>query len=82
MAFSSVQFIFVFLPLALAVYYILPKQLRNAVLCAFSLLFFAWAGLRGAAILVGLAALNWAGALVLERSRPFGAGRPGRSGSV
>lgn len=67
MAFSSVQFIFVFLPLALAVYYILPKQLRNAVLCAFSLLFFAWAGLRGAAILVGLAALNWAGALVLER---------------
>ena len=68
MAFSSVQFLFVFLPLALAVYYILPKRARNLVLCGFSLLFFAWSGLRGAALLVGLAALNWAGGLVLGRS--------------
>ena len=52
MAFSSVQFLFVFLPLALAVYWLCPKRLRNAVLGAFSLLFFAWAGLKGAAILV------------------------------
>ena len=43
MAFSSVQFLFVFLPLALAVYWLCPKRLRNAVLGAFSLLFFAWA---------------------------------------
>ena len=49
MAFSSVQFLFVFLPLALAVYWLCPKRLRNAVLGAFSLLFFAWAGLKGAA---------------------------------
>ena len=68
MAFSSVQFLFVFLPLAMAVYYLLPRPLRNGVLCAFSLLFFAWAGLRGALLLVGLAALNWAGGLVLERT--------------
>ena len=50
MAFSSVQFLFVFLPLALAVYWLCPKRLRNAVLGAFSLLFFAWAGLKGAAV--------------------------------
>ena len=31
MAFSSVQFLFVFLPLALAVYWLCPKRLRNAV---------------------------------------------------
>ena len=43
MAFSSVQFLFVFLPLSLAVYWLCPKWLRNAVLAAFSLLFFAWA---------------------------------------
>ena len=49
MAFSSVQFLFVFLPLSLAVYWLCPKWLRNAVLAAFSLLFFAWAGLKGAA---------------------------------
>lgn len=67
MAFSSVQFLFVFLPLALAVYWLCPKRLRNAVLGAFSLLFFAWAGLKGAAILVLLAGINWLGGLSLGR---------------
>ena len=67
MAFSSVQFLFVFLPLALAVYWICPKRLRNIVLGAFSLLFFAWAGLKGAAVLVLLACINWLGGLWLGR---------------
>ena len=67
MAFSSVQFLFVFLPLALAVYYVLPKRARNVVLCLFSLVFFAWSGLRGAALLVVMAALNWLGGLLLGR---------------
>lgn len=67
MAFSSVQFLFVFLPLSLAVYWLCPKWLRNAVLAAFSLLFFAWAGLKGAAILVLLAGINWLGGLSLGR---------------
>ena len=65
MAFSSVQFLFVFLPLALAVYWLCPKRLRNIVLGAFSLLFFAWAGLKGAAVLVLLACINWLGGLWL-----------------
>lgn len=59
MAFSSVQFLFIFLPLSLAVYWLLPKALRNGALGAFSLLFFAWAGLKGAAILLALAAITW-----------------------
>ena len=67
MAFSSVQFLFVFLPLALAVYWLCPKRLRNIVLGAFSLLFFAWAGLKGAAVLVLLACINWLGGLWLGR---------------
>lgn len=67
MAFSSVQFLFVFLPLSLAVYSLLPKFARNAVLCLFSLVFFAWSGLRGAALLLGVAALNWLGGLALAR---------------
>lgn len=41
MAFSSVQFLFVFLPLSLAVYWVCPRRLRNLVLDMFSLLFFA-----------------------------------------
>lgn len=35
MAFSSVQFLFIFLPLSLAVYWLLPKALRNGALGAF-----------------------------------------------
>lgn len=71
MAFSSVQFLFVFLPLALAVYWICPKRLRNIVLGAFSLLFFAWAGLKGAAVLVLLACINWLGGLWLAHKKPL-----------
>ena len=67
MAFSSVQFLFIFLPLSLAVYWLLPKALRNRALGAFSLLFFAWAGLKGAAILLALAAITWLGGLLLEK---------------
>lgn len=67
MAFSSVQFLFIFLPLSLAVYWLLPKALRNGALGAFSLLFFAWAGLKGAAVLLALAALTWLGGLLLEK---------------
>lgn len=67
MAFSSVQFLFVFLPLAVALYYLLPRQARNLVLCLFSLIFFAWSGLRGGALLVAFAALNWLGGLALGR---------------
>lgn len=67
MAFSSVQFLFISLPLSLAVYWLLPKALRNGALGAFSLLFFAWAGLKGAAILLALAAITWLGGLLLEK---------------
>ena len=67
MAFSSVQFLFIFLPLSLAVCWLLPKALRNGALGAFSLLFFAWAGLEGEAILLALAACAWLGGLLLEK---------------
>ena len=67
MAFSSVQFIFVFLPLALLGYYLLPRPCRNGVLALFSLLFFALAGYRSAAVVLGAAAINWLGGLILYR---------------
>ncbi|MCI1966267.1 MAG: MBOAT family protein [Oscillospiraceae bacterium] len=42
MIFSSLFFIFVFLPVSLAVYYLLPRKWRNLCLFAFSLVFYAW----------------------------------------
>ena len=46
MVFSSVQFLFVFLPLVLIFYYAVPLRLKNWVLLGFSLLFYAWGGVR------------------------------------
>ena len=69
MLFSSVQFLFFFLPLTLALYYVLPKKCRNLVLAAVSLLFFLWSALRYAAMLVLFAAFNWCAGLLLQRYR-------------
>lgn len=42
MVFSSLLFLFYFLPLTLILYYIAPKKYRNAVLFFMSLIFYAW----------------------------------------
>lgn len=50
MVFSSLSFLFLFLPAVLAVYYLVPRGWRNAILFLFSLLFYAW----GEPVYVGL----------------------------
>ena len=42
MAFSTLVFPFVFLPVSLILYSVLPKRLKNAALVVCSLVFFAW----------------------------------------
>ncbi|MEK4339571.1 MBOAT family O-acyltransferase [Brevibacillus sp. FSL K6-6036] len=42
MVFSSLLFLFLFLPLVLLVYYLSPRMLRNGILFAASLVFYAW----------------------------------------
>ncbi len=42
MVFSSLIFLFVFLPVTILIYYISPMKLRNAVLLVVSLIFYAW----------------------------------------
>lgn len=42
MLFSSTVFMFLFLPAVLLLYYIAPKKIRNLILFAFSLVFYAW----------------------------------------
>jgi alginate O-acetyltransferase complex protein AlgI len=42
MVFSSLTFIFFFLPFALLVYYVSPKKMKNIVLLIVSLFFYAW----------------------------------------
>ena len=50
MVFSSLTFLLWFLPCVLLVYFLVPRKAKNAILFAFSLLFYAW----GEPIYVGL----------------------------
>lgn len=68
MGFSSVQFLFAFLPAALALYHLTPARGRNAVLAVLSLVFCAWAGVRYALLLAVFSLVHWGFGLLLARS--------------
>mgnify|MGYP003288669245 CR=1 FL=1 len=57
MVFSSITFLYFFLPVLLLVYYIIPKKYRNLVLLIFSLLFYFY-GERNL-VLVGSCVMNY-----------------------
>lgn len=62
MLFTSLEFLFVFLPVVLAGYYAVPRRfraVRNAWLLAASLLFYAWGEPRFVFVLVASVAANW-----------------------
>lgn len=42
MVFSSIVFLYIFLPLMLLLYFIVPSKLKNAIMILASLVFFAW----------------------------------------
>lgn len=42
MIFSSLPFLFFFLPIFLMIYFIVPKRIKNIILLIFSLIFYAW----------------------------------------
>ena len=70
MSFSTLPFLFYFLPAFLAVYYIVPARFRNAVLALGSLLFY-WLGAGTGALLVLLALIlvNFAAGRLIEDAR-------------
>lgn len=69
MVFSSLTFLYFFLPVVLLLYYITPKNLRNVVLLAANLVFYAWGEPRYLWIMVVTTLLNYACGLGIERFR-------------
>lgn len=59
MVFSSSIFLFVFLPLVLFFYFIVPAKLRNFVLLVFSLVFYAWGEPRFVVLMLFSIVLNY-----------------------
>ncbi|MCI8306168.1 MAG: MBOAT family protein [Enterorhabdus sp.] len=67
--FSSTIFLFAFFPLFLAVYFAMPwRAVRNGVLLAFSLVFYAWGEPVYVWLMVGSILMNWALALCISRA--------------
>ena len=70
MLFSSVSFLFAFLPLALCVYFIAPgRRVKNLVLLALSVGFYAFGGLDSLLVLGASIAINYACGLAIEALR-------------
>lgn len=72
MAFSSMAFLFGFLPLTLLCYFLIPSRLRtgrNLVLLLLSLAFYAWGGVRLLPVLLTSCVLNWGAALLAAPGR-------------
>jgi alginate O-acetyltransferase complex protein AlgI len=59
MLFSTPIFLFWFLPLLLAAYFLAPRGMRNGLLLAASLLFYAWGERKWVAVLLASIAVNY-----------------------
>lgn len=59
MVFSSVVFLYIFLPILLITYFIVPSKFKNAIMIAGSLVFFAWGEIRYIPIMLLLAVMDF-----------------------
>ncbi len=69
MVFSSIPFLYWFLPTVIAVYFIVPRALKNAVLLVFSLGFYAWGEPRFAVFMIAAIVQGYVFGLLIEKYR-------------
>lgn len=68
MVFSSLVFLYLFLPLVLIVYFISPKVLRNTVLLGASLFFYAWGEPKLVILMLISILINFIMGIVIDRT--------------
>lgn len=69
MVFASISFLFYFLPICILIYFLSPNKLKNAVLLAFSLLFYYFGEQLYVIILLISTILDYTCSLCIERFR-------------
>lgn len=69
MLFSSLEFLYLFLPLTLTIYFLSPRRARNAVLLTSSLIFYAWGEPKYVFLMLAAITANYLFALLLARHR-------------
>ena len=68
MVFSSLVFIWLFLPVVLVGYFLMPAQLKNVFLLIFSLLFYAWGEPECILLMIFLILVNYIIGIIMERN--------------
>ena len=71
MLFSTMTFVFMFLPVVLLLYLVSKKELHNPILLIASIIFYAWGEPRYLAIMLLTIIINWAGAIAVDRFKKF-----------
>lgn len=69
MLFSSIPFLYFFLPCVLFLYFAVPKRLKNTVLLLVSLFFYAWGEPNYVLIMVATILVNYGAGLLIEKFR-------------
>lgn len=67
MLFSSMTFVFVFLPIVLLLYLVAKKELHNPILLIASIIFYAWGEPKYLAIMLLTILINWLGAIAVDK---------------
>ncbi len=67
MLFSSIPFLYYFLPVVILMYIVAPRKLKNAVLLVSSLVFYAWGEPRYIALMVTSIAIGYVLGLLIEK---------------
>lgn len=69
MVFSSLLFLFRFLPIALIIYFITPKKFRNLILLILSLIFYSWGEPKYFFIMISSIFVDYSLSLVIAHNR-------------
>ncbi len=69
MVFSSILFLFKFLPIAFLIYYVTPKKLKNLVILIASLLFYAWGEPKYIVIMFASIFVDFIVGVMIEKNR-------------
>lgn len=78
MVFSSLLFLFLFLPVVLVLYFLVPRRFRNLVLLLVSLFFYAWGEPLYVLLMIATIIIDYIHGLLVERFQKRGQGRRAR----
>ena len=82
MVFSSLLFLFRFLPAVLLFYFIVPRRFRNLVLLLVSLVFYAWGEPVYVFLMIISILISWGGGLSVSRFRAAGRERAAKTALI